>query len=164
MLDRHKSHQSAEFEAFCKENNIVTLSLPIHLSHLTQPLDISCFSTLKKAYSRQIEHFVRAYINHITKVEFFLAFKAAHFSTITESNNRGGFRGTGLVPFDPEAVISKLDVKLRTPTPTGPPSAAADAWFSQTPQNPTEAVSQSEYIKIGLPVTREARQHRFSLL
>ena len=66
---------------------------------------------------------------------------------MTESNNKGGFRGAGLVPFDPEAVISKLDVKLRTPTPTGPPSAATDPWFSQTPYNPIEAVSQSEYIK-----------------
>jgi hypothetical protein len=88
-----------------------------------------------------------AHINHITKVEFFLAFKAAHFVAMTESNSKGGFRGTGLVPFDPEAVISKLDVKLRTPTPTGPPAAVADAWFSQTPQNPTEAVSQPEYIE-----------------
>jgi hypothetical protein len=81
---------------------------------------------LKKAYGREIEHFVRAYINYITKVEFFLAFKAAYFAAIIESNNKGGFRGAGLVPFDPEAVISKLDIKLRTPTPTGPPSAATD--------------------------------------
>ena len=29
----------------------------------------------------------------------------------------GGFRGAGLVSFDPEAVISKLEVRLRTPTP-----------------------------------------------
>ncbi|KAJ3455661.1 hypothetical protein MRS44_017143 [Fusarium solani] len=37
--------------------------------------------------------------------------------SITEKNVRGGFQGTGLVPLDPESVISKLDVKLRTPTP-----------------------------------------------
>ncbi|KFY21100.1 hypothetical protein V493_07574, partial [Pseudogymnoascus sp. VKM F-4281 (FW-2241)] len=80
-------------------------------------------------------------------VEFFLAFKAAHFTAMIESNNKGGFRGAGLVPFDPEAVISKLDVKLQTSTPTTPPSTDADPWFSQTPQNPIEAVSQSEYIK-----------------
>ena len=64
---------------------------------------------------------------------------------MTKSNNKGGFRGSGLVPFDPEAVISKLDVKLRTPT--GPLSTAADPWVSQTPQNPAEAISQSEFIK-----------------
>ena len=80
VLDGHESHQSAEFEAFCKENNIITISLPTHSSHLTQPLDVGCFSALKKAYGRQIEHFVRAHINYITKVEFFLAFKAAYFA------------------------------------------------------------------------------------
>jgi hypothetical protein len=37
--------------------------------------------------------------------------------SITEKNVWGGFQGTGLVPLDPESVISKLDVKLRTPTP-----------------------------------------------
>lgn len=147
VLDGHESHQSADFEAFCRENNIITISLPPHSSHLTQPLDVGCFSALKKAYSQEIEHFVRSHINHITKVEFFLAFKAAHFTAMTESNNKGGFRGAGLVPFDPEAVISKLDVKLQTSTPTTPPSTDADPWFSQTPQNPIEAVSQSEYIK-----------------
>jgi hypothetical protein len=147
VLDGHESHLSAEFEAFCKVNNIITIGLPAHSSHITQPLDVGCYSALKSAYGRQIEHFIRAHINHITKVEFFLAFKAAHFAAMTERNNKGGFRGAGLVPFDPESVISKLDVKLRMPTPTGPPSAAADPWFSQTPRNPTETVSQSEYIK-----------------
>jgi len=51
------------------------------------------------------------------------------------------------VPFDPQAVISKLDVKLRTPTPTGPPLADADPWVSQTPRNPTEAFSQTALVK-----------------
>jgi hypothetical protein len=98
VLDGHESHQSAEFETFCKTNNIVTISLPAHSSHLTQPLDVGCFSALKKAYGRQIEHFIKLHINHITKVEFFLAFKAAHYAAITKSNVKGGFRGVGLTP------------------------------------------------------------------
>lgn len=36
---------------------------------------------------------------------------------MTKENVRAGFRGSGLVPLDPEAVLSKLDVRLRTPTP-----------------------------------------------
>ena len=51
------------------------------------------------------------------------------------------------MPFDPQAVISKLDVKLRTPTPTRPPSADADPWVSQTPHNPTDALSQTTLVK-----------------
>jgi hypothetical protein len=86
---------------------------------------------------------MKAYINHITKVEFFTAYQ----QSITVQNAQAGFRRAGLVPFDPEAVISKLDVKLRTPTPTGPPSAETDPWASQTPHNPTEALSQTTLVK-----------------
>jgi hypothetical protein len=147
VVDGHESHLSAEFQIFCKSHNIITLSMPSHSSHLTQPLDVGCFSVLKRSYGDQINGLVKAHVNHITKVEFFIAFKAAYLETMTEKNIKGGFRGSGLVPFDPQAVISKLDVKLQTPTPTRPPLPANDAWVSQTPQNPTEAVSQSEYVK-----------------
>ena len=77
-------------------------------------------------YSRELEVFIKASITHITKVEFFIAFKAAHDRTMTTENVLAGFRGAGLVPYDPEAVLSKLDVKLRTPTPTGTPLPEAD--------------------------------------
>lgn len=86
-------------------------------------------------------------LNHITKVEFFLAFHAAYKASMTANNMAGGFRGAGLIPFDPEVVVSRLDVKLRTPTPTMSPTANADSWVSQTPHNPTEAISQSELVK-----------------
>lgn len=66
---------------------------------------------------------------------------------MTSENIKAGFRGAGLVPYDPQAVLSRLDVKLRTPTPTRPPSLEADAWVSQTPHNPAEAVSQSVFVQ-----------------
>jgi DDE superfamily endonuclease/helix-turn-helix, Psq domain len=147
VLDGHESHESAEFQEYCTANNIITLCLPAHSSHLTQPLDVGCFSVLKRMYGRQIETFIKAHINHITKVEFFLAFHAAYNQSITTQNAKAGFRGAGLVPFDPQVVISKLDVKLRTPTPTGSPSVNANAWVSQTPKNPTEALSQTTLVK-----------------
>lgn len=147
VLDGHESHESAAFQEYCKSHNIITLGLPAHSSHLTQPLDIGCFSVLKRAYGRQIEDFIKAHINHITKVEFFMAFKTAYLQSITVQNARAGFRGAGLIPFDPQAVISKLDVKLRTPTPTSPPSADADPWVSQTPHNPTDALLQTTLVK-----------------
>ena len=147
VLDGHESHHSADFEHYCKENNIITLCMPAHSSHLLQPLDVGCFGPLKRAYGKEIENLVRAHINHITKVEFLSAFIAAFFAAFSEENVRAGFRGSGLVPLDPDTVISKLDIKLRTPTPTGPPPASSDPWISKTPQNPIEATSQSEFIK-----------------
>jgi hypothetical protein len=87
VLDRHESHESAIFQEYYKSNNIVTLCLPPHSSHLTQPLDVGCFSVLKRVYGRQIETFIKAHINHISKVEFFLAFKAAYEQSITIQNS-----------------------------------------------------------------------------
>jgi hypothetical protein len=31
---------------------------------------------------------------------------------MTEKNIKGGFKGAGFIPFDPESVVSKLDVAL----------------------------------------------------
>ena len=147
ILDGHESHHSDEFEEYCKENNIITLCMPPHSSHILQPLDIGCFSPLKKAYGRQIEDMMRAHITHITKDDFFPAFYNAFSAAMTESNVQGGFKGAGLIPFNPEGVISALDLKLKTPTPTNSRPGTAQPWVSQTPNNLTEATSQTTYIK-----------------
>jgi hypothetical protein len=52
ILDAHKSHDSLEFQQYCKDNNIVTLCMPSHSSHLLQPLGVGCFAPLKVSYSR----------------------------------------------------------------------------------------------------------------
>ena len=91
VLDGHESHVNAEFEAYCKNKNIITLCLPLHSSHLTQPLDVGCFSVLKKRYSTQIEYLVKAHITHVTKAEFFPAFRNAFLQTMTKENILSGF-------------------------------------------------------------------------
>lgn len=147
VLNGHESYISAEFDKYAKEHNIITLSLPPYSSHIIQPLDVGCFGPLKRAYGREIEKFIKAYITHITKVDFFLAFKAAYANAITSNNAKAGFRGAGLVPYDPESVISKLNVKLRTPPPTTNPLDNAQLWVSQTPHNPTDALLQSTLVR-----------------
>jgi hypothetical protein len=44
-------------------------------------------------------------------------------------------------------VISRLDVKLRTPTPVEGVDELPAPWVSRTPHNPLEASSQSNFIK-----------------
>ncbi|KAJ3454583.1 hypothetical protein MRS44_013183 [Fusarium solani] len=156
ILDGHESHHSTDFEKYCEENNIITLCMPPHSSHLLQPLDVGCFGPLKKAYGREIEQLIRCSITHVSKTEFFPAFYAAHEAAMTKSNIEGGFRGAGLVPLDPENVISKLDVQLRTPTPVEEEVSLPDPWVSKTPKTVLEASSQSEYLK------RRVRRHQSS--
>jgi hypothetical protein len=147
VLDGHKSHKLAKFQEYYKANNIITLYLPAHSSHLTQPLDIGCFGPLKRAYGREIDLYIKAHITYITKLEFLIAFKAAFVKSITKQNAESGFRGSGLIPFNLDIVISKLDIKLRTPTPPLPPLNTTIAWVSQTLKNPFEALSQSTLIR-----------------
>ncbi|RYC80880.1 hypothetical protein BFJ63_vAg16228 [Fusarium oxysporum f. sp. narcissi] len=147
ILDGHESHHSVAFEKYCQENNIITLCIPAHASHLLQPLDIGCFGPLKKAYGREIEHLIRCSITYISKTEFFPAFHAAFQATITEKNIKGGFRGAGLAPFNPESVISKLDMKLRTPTPSEEVAEPLTPWVSKTPKTVLEVQSQSAYLQ-----------------
>ena len=52
VLDGYESHESAAFQDYYKSYNIITISLPPYSSHITQPLDVGCFSVLKQAYSR----------------------------------------------------------------------------------------------------------------
>ena len=147
ILVGHESHHSTEFELYCKQNNIITLCMPAHSSHKLQPLDVGCFGPLKQAYGRLIEELMRAHINHVSKLEFLCAFREAFFASMTEKNIQGGFAGAGLVPYDPERVISKLDVKLRTPTPPTSRPSTAQPWVSQTPYNAQDVNSQSMLIK-----------------
>src|ERR1700722_5750965 len=94
-------------------------------------------------YGSQIKQLMRLRINYITKLEFMLAFGQA-FKAFTEQNIKARFRATGLVPYNPERVISCLDLRLRTPTP--PPSQDTN-WISKTPQNLDELKRQTKHIQ-----------------
>ena len=153
ILDGHESHHSLEFQDLCKENNIYTLCMPPHSSHLLQPLDVGCFSPLKRAYSREVESLMRDHINHITKLEFLPAFKVAFDRAFTSANICSAFRGAGLVPLEPDTVLSKLDVQLRTPTP---PALTEALWEARTPSNVRELEAQSSLIR------ERVRQHKSS--
>jgi hypothetical protein len=77
IFDGHESYHSLEFQELCKENNIYTLCMLPHSSHLLQSLAIGCFLPLKRTYIREIKALIRHHINHIMKLEFLPAFKAA---------------------------------------------------------------------------------------
>jgi hypothetical protein len=85
--------------------------------HLLQPLNVVPYSLLKRYYSDGISLLARSRIYHIDKETFLPAFKVAFEKTFIPENVRAGFRGAGLAPYDPEVVLSKLNVQLRTLTP-----------------------------------------------
>ena len=58
--------------------------------------------------------------NHIDKLDFLKAYIEAYKDVFTKENIQSGFRATGIVPFNPNAVLEKLTLRPSTPTP--PPS------------------------------------------
>jgi hypothetical protein len=84
--------------------------MPPHLLHLLQPLNVVCYSLLKRHYGDRISLLARNCVHHISKETFLLAFKAAFEKTFTQENVCAGFQGARLVPHDLEAVLLKLDV------------------------------------------------------
>jgi hypothetical protein len=60
---------------------------------------------------------MRLGINHIDKEEFLTLYSRTYMEAITKQNIQSGFLGIGLVPFNPERVISTLNLIIRTPSP-----------------------------------------------
>ena len=104
----------AEFNYYYKENKIISISMPLYSSYLVQLLDITLFWPLKYVYSEEINDFVRAFINYITKSKFFIAFKAAYNKTFTKDNIKATFRGAKIISWNPDFIISKLNVYIKT--------------------------------------------------
>ena len=88
--------------------------MPPHSSHLVQLLDVALFRPLKHIYSKEINDFIRASINYIIKSEFFIVFNAAYNKTFIEDNIKAAFRGARVVSWDPDFIISKLNVCIKT--------------------------------------------------
>ena len=96
ILNGHKSYILAEFKQYYKEYNIISINMPLYSFYFLQPLNIKLFSLLKYIYSKEINLFIQASINYITKSKFFLVFKAAYNKIFTEENIKSRFRGAGI--------------------------------------------------------------------
>ena len=71
---------------------------------------------------------MRRHITYVSKKDFLFAFYEAYTASITPDNIRAGFKASGLVPFDPERVISQLDIVAIVRTPSPNPSLPTQTW------------------------------------
>jgi hypothetical protein len=134
VLDGHGSHLTPKFDEICHQNDVIPICMPAHSSHLLQPLDVGCFAVLKRAYGQLVETRMRRGFNHIDKFDFLEAFPIARNEAFKSNIIKSSFAATGLVPYNPDRVISKLDIQLRTPTP--PTSRGSDSSRNFTPKTP----------------------------
>ena len=119
VMDGHGSHLSPQFDQIYSENNIIPICMPPHSSNKLQPLDVGCFRGLKGAYGSLVKQKTRLGISQIKKLDFLNIFPEARDLAFTAEPIQNSFAAAGLVPFDPDRVLSKLDIQLKTPTPPG---------------------------------------------
>ncbi|CAI6270440.1 unnamed protein product [Periconia digitata] len=120
--------------------------MPAHTSHLLQPLDVGCFSPLKRAYGQAIQQLARQHVYHIDKVDFLTTYKQVRDQAITEKNIQAGFLATGLVPYSPERVLSSLPI-VRTPSPCQLVGNAEGQWTAETPHTVDQLQKQAQHIQ-----------------
>lgn len=105
FMDGHTSHINYTVSDFCMTHGIILYCFPAHASHILQPLDVSVFGPLKKAWNKSIESFKLQYKIAMTRNNFFQVFDKAWISAINSPNNViSGFKSTGLIPFDVDNV------------------------------------------------------------
>ena len=146
ILDGHGSHATPEFDKYCSDNSIIPLCMPAHSLYLLQPLDVGCFAPLKRIYGKSVEDKIRLGINHTDKVEFLHSYQKARTVAINPLTVINSFAATGLVPFDPDRVLSRLQI-VHTPSPQLPPEPTATTWVPETPHNLHDLGCQAETVK-----------------
>lgn len=106
FMDGHTSHINLAVSEFCREKNIILYCFPPHASHVVQPLDVSVYGPLKKYWNASLQDFSKKYKGlSMSRRHFFSVFDVAWKKAVDTPNNiRSGFRKTGLLPFQPEAV------------------------------------------------------------
>lgn len=164
IFDGHSSHLSLDFLDFCWKYHIRPFLLPPHTTHLLQPLDVGVFQTLKYNFKKEIRREVFQGAREITRVDFFSFFQRFHDKTFKNSRiHKSAFRKTGLIPLNPELVLSKMkeyqaiQKSVRPQTPllierSSPPLLSSSPAFTTPPP------LRSDWHKYNTPLTMRSRK------
>uniref|UniRef100_A0A1Y1KZ51 DDE-1 domain-containing protein n=2 Tax=Photinus pyralis TaxID=7054 RepID=A0A1Y1KZ51_PHOPY len=110
--DNLSSHLNVDVLLACQRNNIRFVFLPPNSTHITQPLDVSFFGPLKKAWRTILQDVKLKYPSqNCVEKSFFPGLLAKLIKTIelkSEKNIKNGFRATGIVPLCPDEVLKKM--------------------------------------------------------
>lgn len=112
IFDGHGSHCTYEFLSVASQLDIIVLCLPPHSTHLTQPLDLVCFSIEKHYHSKAIEEHVRHGKDTFTKQTFLQVLQQIRKLTFIKANIMTAFTRAGIQPFDPRIILDGLSLIL----------------------------------------------------
>ncbi|KAK4095700.1 DDE-domain-containing protein [Parathielavia hyrcaniae] len=108
VLDNHGSHCTIEFFQRCVTANVILFLLPPHTTHLVKPLDVGIFQICKHVHQQHILKQVNYGVVDYGKENFLDGLRYIREKAMTKNNNESAWRKSGLSPWDPDLVISKL--------------------------------------------------------
>jgi hypothetical protein len=88
----HGSHIMENFIDFCLKNNVRPLIIPLHASHLVQPLDLAISGPLKTLLSGKLSRVTKLGIHQFGKLEWLLAYTVVQPVALRARNIADGFR------------------------------------------------------------------------
>ncbi|EED14009.1 conserved hypothetical protein [Talaromyces stipitatus ATCC 10500] len=125
------------------------LILDGHSSHLTPGFDQAL---LKRLYGAAVESRIRIGIYHVDKLDFLDMLYSVRIQTYTTQNIKSGFSHTGIVPYNPQKVLSQLQIAVREATPASirPSTSSSSTWSPKTPYNARTLEKQAKSVKRSL--------------
>ena len=161
--DNLSSHISLRVIKLCEKNNISFVLLPPNSTHLLQPLDVSFFKPLKNAWRDVLNDWKKFTRGSVPKDIFPSLLKETleKIDAKKSQNIISGFRGTGLIPFNPNHVLSKLPDSEETP------DTSKENWSSSFEQilkncRYKKPVAQKRRKKLDIPPGTSVLAHHLS--
>ena len=91
---------------------------------------------------------MRLGVNYIDKLDFLAAYPEARVSAFKALTIKNSFKAAGLVLVNPEPVLEKLNIRLRTPTLIPErPSSQSSVFTPKTPATVAELLKQASSVK-----------------
>ena len=108
VLDGHGSHITIEVIEYARSNEIHLLCLPSHTSHILQPLDVGVFKSFKAFFSKVCRQYMAKNPGRVITEDILATVVAEAFAqSHTPLNILGGFKKSGIYPFNPGEVSDR---------------------------------------------------------
>ena len=100
-----KGHISIQAREFCKENNIILLTLYLKVTHLIQPLDLVLMNKVKTNYWSEVRHWLKENPGALyNKYVFIQVCKEVWLKSVKAEYVIKGFEELGIYPMNPDAI------------------------------------------------------------
>ena len=148
LLDGHSAHFNPLTIELAAKEQVVVFCLPPHSSHRTQPLDKGCFGPLKQYWRQEChDYLIKNPGKVVSRYEFSELFSRAWLKGMSMSNILGGFKNTGVYPFNRGALLSQSPVRPSLSQRTGQNYIPL---FSPVPSRPVRALTSVPEISTGV--------------